>query len=259
MTASRAPIEPSRMLLVILVVVDFLLLTANVVHWRLGADDPVFSNSAWDGDLDQSYIENFGHILLISAVVMLLFILSRRVVLVLVGWTLVLVALVIDDLFMVHERGGEALAVLWKLPTVAGVRNVDFGELLVWGAMIVPLGIVLVIGHLRAGPADRRDSRTLFVLVAVLAAFAVVLDTVSHPIGELVAPQVGTLLTLFETSGELVAMSLIVVAVHRMTTRVGGEDQSASSSRIPSSSAATVAEADDMRDDASPSVDHPSR
>ncbi len=215
----ETPIDQSRMLLLILAIVDALLLAANVIHWTIGDDDPVFSNPAWDGDIEQSYIENFGHILLISAIVMLIVILRRRLVMVLVAWTLILTALVIDDLFEVHERGGEALVSLIGLPSIAGMRGQDVGELLVWCAMVVPLGIVLVIGHVRAAPVDRRDSRTLFTLVAVLAAFAVVLDALSHPIGELVPPPVGTFLTLLETTGELVAMSLIVVAVHRMTLR----------------------------------------
>ncbi len=208
------------MLIFVLGVVDLLLLTANIVHWTVGADDPVFSSGAWDGDIDQSHIEIFGHILLIAAIVMLSFLLRGRVVMVLVAWTLVLVALVIDDLFMIHERGGELLLNQLKLQSFAGVRGQDLGELLVWGAMVVPLGIVLAIGHLRAGPADRRDSRSLFFAVALLALFAVVLDTVSHPIGELVSPQIGTLITFAETAGELIAMSVILIVVHRMTLRV---------------------------------------
>ena len=164
-------------------------------------------------------MEIIGHVQLIAAIVMLVAILRRRVVLVLVAWTLILAALVVDDLFMIHERVGTTLVGLLGLPSLAGLRGQDMGELIVWGAMIVPLGIVLVIGHLRAGPSDRRDSRALLIRVAILAAFAVALDAVSHPLGALVPPIVGTGLTLVETSGELIAMSLILVAVHRMTLR----------------------------------------
>jgi hypothetical protein len=209
----------SRMLIAILAVVDLLLLVGNVVHWRTEHADPIFSTTAWDGDLDQSYIENFGHILLIASIVMLLFVVLRRPALVLYAWILILTVVLVDDFFMVHERGGDALAAGLGLPAVAGLRPVDLGELFVWGALAVPLACLLIIGHLRASEAGRRDSRTLFVLVGLLAAFAVVLDAVSHPLGAVLPPLLGTLFTLTETAGELVAVSLIAVAVHRMTLR----------------------------------------
>ncbi len=219
MNSREQAVDQGRLLVVIVGVVDLLLIIANVVHWTFGADDPVFANAAWDGDVDQSYIENFGHVQVIAAIVMLAFLLRQRVVMVLVAWASILVVLVIDDLFMVHERVGELLVNQLTLPSFAGVRGQDLAELLVWAALVVPLGIVLVIGHIRAGSADRRDSRALFFAVAVLALFAVVLDTVSHPIGELVTPQIGTLITLVETAGELIAMSVILIVVHRMTLR----------------------------------------
>lgn len=211
-----SPVMQSRMLLVLLVVVDALFIIANVLHWRIGDGDPVLANPAWDGDLDQSFIESFGYILLISAIVGLVFLAVRRRSFVLWVWALIQLALVADDLLMIHERGGELLVELGVVGGF-GLRGQDVGELIVWGAMIVPLGILLLVAHFAASPRDRRDSLTLFLLTGLLAAFAVGLDAVSHPLGDVLPPALGTGLTLLETAGELAAMSLIAVAVHRMT------------------------------------------
>ncbi|MDJ0334376.1 hypothetical protein QMG83_03985 [Salinibacterium sp. G-O1] len=214
--ALSSPGMQSRMLMVTLAVIDILFIVANVLHWRIGDGDPVFSNPAWDGDIDQSFIESFGYILIVSAIVGLTFLAVRRRSFVLGVWILIQLALVSDDLFMIHERGGELFVGL-GLGGGFGLRAQDVGELAVWGAMIVPLGILLLIAHFTASAQDRRDSLTLFLLTGVLAMFAVVLDAVSHPLSAVLPSQVGTGLTLLETAGELVAMSLIAVAVHRMT------------------------------------------
>lgn len=210
------------MLAVVLFFLDGLYLLGNVVH--LTSNDPgeptsPFSAVQWDGNNDGSYIEIFGHTQLLAGAVMLLFLVVTRRSLTFAVWTVLLLVLVIDDFLLVHESGGAMLVNSFALPAVAGLRPQDLGELIVWAAMAGVLGCALLIAYVVGSESERRDTRTLFGWLCLLIVFAVGVDLLRIA----VEPHLGYLgnlvVTLVETTGELVAMTLIVLAVHRIVER----------------------------------------
>lgn len=216
------------MLATVLLLLDALYLVANVVY--LGTNSPdephsLVSNDLWNGDLDGSFIEIFGHAQLIAAAVGLVFVAVRRRSAVLGVWAAVLVALVADDFLQLHETIGAVLVRALGLPDVLILTSQDVGELLVWATAAVVLGALLLIAYARADAESRGDARRLLGLVAVLAVFAVGLDQVQGLIAERLPLVLQVVATLAETGGELVAMTLIVLFVHAVSLRSGSGQQ----------------------------------
>lgn len=211
-----------RLMALVLLVLDGLYLLGNVLH--LASNDPdesptSFSAVQWNGDYDGSYIEMFGHTQLVAgAIVLAVLAVSRRSYAFSV-WTVILVTLVIDDFFQVHERVGATLVRSLSLPAVAGLRPQDLGELLVWGVLGLVLGGALLVVYVAGRKSERRDSRVLFGWVCVLALFAVVIDQIHIMVEPHVPHAVALALTLTETAGELIGMTLIVLAIHRIAVR----------------------------------------
>lgn len=207
-------------LLTTLVVIDVLLLIANILHF--GANDPDepvtrFSSPAWNGDADGSFIELTGHLQLIAGVVMLVFLAVIRRTAVYVAWAVTLIVLIVDDFAQVHEVQGGLLALRFGLPSVAGLRPEDVGELTVWAIEGV-FCLTLILATLWwADLLARRHSRLLFLCVIVLAFFGGVVDQLHIVVEPYLSHTAGLAVTLTETTGELGAMTLIVLAVHRMT------------------------------------------
>ena len=208
------------MLGVALVLLDLLLLAANLAH--LTADQPgepvtIFSGPVWNGDLDGSFLELFGHLQLIGAAVVLAFLTVVRRSFLHAAWALALLVVVVDDFAQVHELQGGLLGARLGLPAVLGLRPQDLGELIVWGVEGVVVGVVLVVATVLATRQQRRESVVLLGCIVVLAVFGVGVDQAHIIIEPHVPPLVATAITLLETAGELGAMTLVVLVVHRMT------------------------------------------
>jgi len=207
------------LLALVLLVLDGIYLLGNVIH--LGSNDPderrtYFSVPQWDGNYDGSYIEVFGHTQLLAGAILLAVLAVTRRSYTFSAWTVVLVTLVVDDFFQLHERWGATLVQGLDLPAVAGLRPQDLGELLVWGVLGCVLGGALVAVYAAAPRNERRDSRELFGWLCLLALFAVVIDQLHIILEPQVPHWVALALTLTETAGELVGMTLIVLAIHRI-------------------------------------------
>ncbi|HET6529864.1 MAG TPA: hypothetical protein VFH03_04505 [Actinoplanes sp.] len=222
---------PLVVLAVALGVVDVLVIAGYLRHLLYNdaaeSRDPVFSAETWNGNIDGSFAEFLGHVQLICACVALFFLWRAGRTAAYGAWGLAFAAVVADDLFMLHERGGRALAQAFAVPAVSGLRPQDLGELAVWalmGAIIAPL---LLVTHLRAGAGARRRSLTLLALVAALAAFAVAVDLVHTLAKPWVPPLADTAVAVLEATGELSVMTLILLAVSGMVL----EDASRSARR----------------------------
>jgi len=215
---SRPAASSTAVLAVPLLAVDAMLLAAYVIHVvgiEVGA--PVLASTAWNGNLDGSYVELFGHLQLILVVVALLVIFNRRRTAVYGVWALVFCTLVADDFLRLHERGGHALVRGLSLPAAGGLRPQDLGELTVWAVGAVILGPALLAAHLLATATARRHSSTLTALVLALAAFVVIMDMLHQATDHRLPVAVGRALTLTETAGELIVMTLMLLAAYRMT------------------------------------------
>jgi hypothetical protein len=207
------------MMAVILLLLDGLLLAANAAHSLSNEPhEPVtrFTPRQWDGT-DGSLIEIFGHMQLIAAAVMLGFLVASRRSLVYAAWSFALLVVVLDDFLMIHEDVGGRLAVAMGLEPVAGLQTQDLGELLVWAVLGAVMASMVILTTLRASGEDRRNSLVLVGWFGVLAVFAVGIDQLHSVVEPHVHHLFAAALTVTEVAGELIAMTLIVMAIHRMT------------------------------------------
>ena len=202
-----------------MLIVDLLLLVGNVAyHATNDPGEPVtrFGDPRWRGDLDGSYAEILGHAQIVVAVVVLLVVAVFRRTLVHAAWALAFAGLFLDDFLQVHERLGAALAGRWGLPEVAGLRSADLGELLVWAGEALVLGLVVVVATVLSDARGRRDSLVLFGCMVVIAVFGVGVDQLHSVLEPHVAHVVSLALTLTETAGELLGMTLALFAAAAM-------------------------------------------
>ena len=202
-----------------MLIVDVLLLVGNVAHHATNdPGEPLtrFQDPRWRGDLDESFAEILGHAQIVVAVVVLLVVAVFRRTLVHAAWALAFAGLFLDDFLQVHERLGAVLAARWGLPAVAGLRSVDLGEVLVWAGEALVLGVVVVVATVLSDGRGRRDSLVLFGCMVVIAVFGVGVDQLHSVVEPHVAHVVAVGLSLTETAGELLGMSLVLFAAAAM-------------------------------------------
>ncbi len=223
-----APEQVARGVLVTTVVlVDLVLLAGSLAYLALDGDgarlDPVLGSSAWNADLDASFLELWGYVQLVGAVVCLAAVWWVRRTGVHLAWALVVATVATDDFLMVHERAGAWLVRADLLRDTLGLRAVDVGELLAWALLAVVPGVLLVVAHVRAPRPARRDSWRLAGALGVLIAFGVVLDMVHILVEASVPAGVATALTVLESAGEIAAMSLLLLLAAGMALRAPGD------------------------------------
>lgn len=212
------PVSPRTVVwagLVIMMIINALFLVANVAH-NLGDGTEegllgIFAPAAWEGDHDGSHLEIWGHIQLFAAAAILAVLALSYRSLLLGAWGFALFVVVVDDLFQVHEDLGEYFAEILGFNPAFGLRAVDFGELLTWALLGVLVLLPLVIGYLKAGAWERRQSWIFVAILAVLAVFAVGLDMAVIMLKDHVSGPVLQAVTLAETAGEIIPMTLFLV------------------------------------------------
>lgn len=220
---SPPPLSPSqqvRAMGITWLTLDALFLLGNALHFQFdGPGEPehyLLSEMTWNGDYDGSYIEILGHIQLVAALVWLMFVGIRRHVLVYWAWSLVLFAITFDDFMQIHERWGERVARAFDFPAIAGLRPDDLGEMMMWATAALLLCPFLLMSHLRAPKYARRDSWVMVILVILLAGFGVVVDQLHIMVTSDLSAVGNATWGFIETSGELLAMTLLLLAAHRM-------------------------------------------
>lgn len=224
-THSTDPLEPRRtppvriQLLALGSAVAFLVFAVvggNVLHHFYDesheSNHPVFSNAGWNGRLDGSHAELVGYVFLIFSVAFLLATAAHRKIGVYAAWGAVAFFLLLDDSLQVHERIGRALTHRFKLPEILGLRGQDLGEIIVWGALGLFLGALVVIAHVKAPNYARRDSYLITGAVFLIGIFAVLLDLLDIAIFSEAHVRTQTLVGLAETAGEVASMGLLLVA-----------------------------------------------
>ena len=114
-----------------------------------------------------------------------------------------------EEALILHERSGWHLnsLILNVFPTLQGVGilSVQLGELLWLGALGIVIGVGFIVSYRRANLRDRRDALGVAVFFAVLAFFAVAVDTV-HSFFPLDSAG-DAIFTFIEDGGEVVALT----------------------------------------------------
>lgn len=201
-------------LLIVLLLTIPVFVTGHVAHGRSSigffTQDP-----RWSVDVDRSYIEISGYLQLAVSVALLLGMSRRwRRAPVLAAWAGALAVVVLDDSLTWHERAGEWLASRLDLPAALGLRGVDFGELLFWGALGVAVLAGLGLTHRRSSDAARGVSWQLLALIVLLACFSVGVDMVH---AALMGLSIDLPLSTLEAAGEVGAMSAILAYIVHLT------------------------------------------
>jgi hypothetical protein len=123
-----------------------------------------------------------------------------------VAWALMFGYVLVDDVFMLHERLGSRTAEDFRFPYTFGVRPWDLGELTFVAAAGCACLVLVALAYRRGGAAFRSRSRPLLGLVAGLSFFAVAVDLV-HGSNDQYGQQP---MSLVEDGGEMLCMSLIL-------------------------------------------------
>ena len=126
--------------------------------------------------------------------------------------------LLLDDVLQLHERSGLWLGRQFGLPSIAGLRPEDFGELIVAGVVGASLVLVLAIAWWRDCEPTWRMSRELLILTASLAVCGVLLDSV-HVVAYYRVPMLSDLLAFLEDGGELLIVSTMTAYAMKLAIR----------------------------------------
>lgn len=195
---------------VALLSVDTFFIAVHAIHRIYNAtylDGALSLGDAWRIDLDGSFAEMFGYLKLTTIVGLLMWMWRRRKQPVYLALTAIFAFAVVDDAFQIHERGGLGIEDALALRPFAGLRAQDFGELIVWTMVGVPMLAFAVAAFVRSSPADRAIGLLLMGPLALLALFAVVTD-MAHIVVSGRFRGADLLFTVIEDGGEQITLTL---------------------------------------------------
>lgn len=196
---------------------------------------PAFANPLFNADRDRGFGETLGYLQLLVAAAALIYTalhLPRAWVHYAIAASFLVV--IADDSLELHENWGGALADRLGFESGFGLRGQDFGELLAWGLMGIPVLLALAITWFFTGKRARRQAWVIVGGLAALVFFAAILDML-HPASGLWGwpERVRYGVTLLEVIGEIGAMIFIMAAslffalrqsVEKHTARAGRAD-----------------------------------
>jgi hypothetical protein len=162
----------------------------------------------WHIGADWSYSEMFGYLKMTIIVYLLILIWRRWRRPIYLAFLPIFAFALLDDALQVHERLGDGIVAAFGLQPFAGLRAQDFGELIAWTAVAVPLLAGVLAAFVRSPQDDRSNGLLLMGAFAVLVVFAVVAD-MAHMMVRYTFRGSDLLLTLIEHGGEQITLSLI--------------------------------------------------
>lgn len=204
--------DPDKLLL-LLICSDAVFVILHAFHTYSGFfTDPQFSITK-----DRGFAETFQYLKEGWIVLILFFLTFQQPNLLYPSWSLLFAYLLVDDLFLVHERLGERVAAHLGLLPMWGLRTQDFGELGVTAFFAATFLVVISLAYYRSDSDTRSFSRSLLAMLVALVFFGVLVDMVhvmvKHRSWQFV-------LEITEDGGEMVVMSVIVWAVfHRWRSK----------------------------------------
>lgn len=135
---------------------------------------PFRRRAVWNGGADGSLAELWGLLQLSSAAVLLV-LLARRVPKhgILGTWGAVLLVMVADDLFRLHERAGAFLDLEHRVPALSAAGGQELGGLAFWAAVGTVLSVALVHSYTTSAAPARRAALILLAVTGPLGAVAV--------------------------------------------------------------------------------------
>ena len=193
--------RPSLWLLVALLLADAGFIQLHRLHLQDGLGD------RFSLEHERSYSEYFQHAkeLMAAALAGVLFFRTGERLFAI--WAGLFAYLFVDDAFEVHESAGQVLAGWWPGVSLFGLGIQHVGEILVSGAV----GLVFLMGLAgawrRSAPEARQFSLVLLALLAALAVFGVLIDTLHVAAAQ--APW-HYRLGIIEDGGEMVVLTMML-------------------------------------------------
>jgi hypothetical protein len=128
-------------------------------------------------------------------------------------FSLLFLYFVLDDALRIHERVGAFLAFNLNFQSRFGLREVDFGELVVYLFVGVQFLLLLAAAFLHSDRYSKDIAKKLLFMLAILAFFGILVDLVQTLArGTLVFGILG----LVDDGGELIVMSVITAFVFHL-------------------------------------------
>jgi hypothetical protein len=155
---------------------------------------------------DGGIAEVFGYVKAAASVVVMAVIAVRTRQAVWIAWALLFAVVILDDSLMLHETWGVELAAVLDL-RIAGLREQDAGELIVWVLLGVIPAVLVLVAHLRSDATTRSRSLRVGWLFAALLVVAIGLDVLVVATGP---SQLSAMLALAEDGGELILLTLLL-------------------------------------------------
>jgi hypothetical protein len=170
-------------------------------------DGALSLGNAWRIDHDGSFAEWFGYLKLAFIIGCLLRIWRSRRQPIYLALTAMYAFALLDDAFQIHERGGLGLEDAFALQPAGGLRAQDFGEVLAWTMVGVPMLGLALGAFLRSSQVDRTVGILFLGAFAVLALFAVGTDLL-HGVMSDRFHGADLLFTVIEDGGEQITLTI---------------------------------------------------
>jgi hypothetical protein len=199
--AMKIDLEKDK-LLFLLILTDLVFILLHIIHIFTA----LLPSSLYSLAMDRGYAEFFQYMKMLWILVLFLGLGIKRRRLIFVIYSVLFTYFLIDDSFEFHERAGALLAELFNFQPALGLRAVDLGELAVSAFFGMLFLIALAITHFRSDASTKKISKTIVIMVIMLAMFGVGMDMIEIIIEH---PFVNPLLVIVEEGGEMLMVSVI--------------------------------------------------
>lgn len=191
-----------------------------VGDWMFRREHPAFTHWTWDVTVDGGLIELFrGALLLLTALFLVRLALRHGRAPVLVAWAGALVLVMVDDVLGIHEAVGAAIAEASGIERMLGLRRRDFGELAVYGVMLLVIAVAVVLTHRRSAPRPRAASWRVGAIAVGVGFVVTAVDMGAIVLDGNVDPRLYYALNVGEAWLEAAGAALLLVAVLVMVRR----------------------------------------
>lgn len=194
-------------ILFLLILTDLVFILLHILH----VSTNLLPNSLFSIATDRGYGEFFQYIkeLWILTLFLILGINRRKYIYII--YSVLFLYFLIDDSFEFHERFGAFLADILNFQPMLGLRAVDFGELAVTAFFGTLFLTSIAITHIGSDVSTKMVSKSIIIMVIVLAGFGVGLDMIEIIIEHSV---INPILVIVEEGGEMLMMSVITWYVY---------------------------------------------
>lgn len=197
-------------LLYLLIATDVVLILLHCIYQFTS----LLSNDLFSLERDRGYSEFFQYIKEFWITLLLGFLAVQYRSILYFGWSSLFFYILLDDSLEIHERLGLRISDHLGFSNVLSLRANDFGELLVAGCIGLFFLILISTAYRSSERPFRKTSKTLILLLLILAICAIVGD-VLHALAR--NSSANDFFGILEDGGEMIVMSAIASFVFEIT------------------------------------------